>query len=86
MEQQLSAKRANLDNLIAQISQTTIALNQAQTSGDIASVQARESELSILRAQVGTIDSEVVELQQQLSSGSPAPSNLTSATPTGDSH
>ena len=83
IEQQLSAKRANLDNLIAQISQTTIALNQAQTSGDIASVQARESELSILRAQVGTIDSEVVELQQQLSSGSLAPSNSTSSIPTG---
>ena len=83
IEQQLSAKRANLDNLIAQISQTTIALNQAQTSGDIASVQARESELSILRAQVGTIDSEVVELQQQLSSGSLAPSNSTSSIPRG---
>ena len=83
LEQQLAAKRSSLDNLIAQISQTTVALNQAQASGDIASVQARENELSTLRAQVGTLDSEVVQLQQQLASGSRVPSNSTSATPTG---
>ena len=83
LEQQLATKRASLDNLIAQISQTTIALNQAQASGDIASVQARESELSILRSQVGTLDSEVVELQQQLSSITRVPSNPSSVAPPG---
>ena len=64
--QQLASKQQSMDSLIAQITQATIGLNQAQQTGDAIQVQAWEAELAKLRNQLRTVDAEVVQLKDQL--------------------
>jgi protein involved in polysaccharide export with SLBB domain len=61
--QQLAAKQQESDNLISQITQASIALSQAQQTGDRIQVQAREAELANFRNQLKIVDASVVQLK-----------------------
>jgi protein involved in polysaccharide export with SLBB domain len=66
VSQQLASKQQESDNLVSQITQSSIALSQAQQIGDGIQVQAREAELVNFRNQLRVVDASVVQLKGQL--------------------